>query len=401
MKYSKNRPDVQTAIEEVLEEDEIDYVKEEMIASHLDICLLNDNMLNFPIQKLIRILNSPKRVLNDHKLLFEFIKKIIFKQEKEKEEENIQLLMSSLDYSQMSTKELKELFNSKYYSNSVNMRGTKEQMKRFMSEIEKQEEKINSLIEQMKKQEQKFNKYEEEYRRHQQSFASYESKMKEIEDTIKHKFEKEHEKLHQNYEEQLTKIKELEEKIENENKEELNSQATRIQKLEEKIRFFVENSLICQLKMSVEHVQTIKGVIDINEKYGKLNTSRSKYLLNTSSARTLGLSSYDSGQPIDKLKEELSFVMPAGTYYLHCLLTDNFGHSKEFVSESVTIKSIYNYEFTGKVEMVTLPSGRYKLEVWGAEGGKDRNHSRSFWKRRLLLWNPYFKRANEPSRSRW
>ena len=198
MKYSKNRPDVQTAIEEVLEEDEIDYVKEELIASHLDICLLNDNMLNFPIQKLIRILNSPKRVLNDHKLLFEFIKKIIFKQEKEKEEEeNIQLLMSSLDYSQMSTKELKELFNSKYYSNSVNMRGTKEQMKRFMSEIEKQEEKINSLIEQMKKQEQKFNKYEEEYRRHQQSFASYESKMKEIEDTIKHKFEKEHEKLHQ------------------------------------------------------------------------------------------------------------------------------------------------------------------------------------------------------------
>ena len=103
IKYSKSRPDVQAAIEEILEEDEIDYSKEEMIASHLDICLLNVNMLNFLIQKSIRILNSPKRVLNDHKLLFEFIKKFIFKQEKDENEANIQLLMSSLDYSQMST----------------------------------------------------------------------------------------------------------------------------------------------------------------------------------------------------------------------------------------------------------------------------------------------------------
>lgn len=32
---------------------------------------------------------------------------------------------------------------------------------------------------------------------------------------------------------------------------------------------------------------------------------------------------------------------------------------------------VYNYSYTGGVQQVTLPAGRYKLEVWGAQGGDD------------------------------
>ena len=32
---------------------------------------------------------------------------------------------------------------------------------------------------------------------------------------------------------------------------------------------------------------------------------------------------------------------------------------------------VYNYSYTGNVQSVTLPAGRYKLEVWGAQGGTD------------------------------
>lgn len=94
-------------------------------------------MLNFPIKKLIRILNSPKRFLNNHHILFEFIKKFIVLHEKklkekqegtEYEEENLELLMSSLDYDQMSNEELQELFNSKYFNCSFSCKGAKEQM---------------------------------------------------------------------------------------------------------------------------------------------------------------------------------------------------------------------------------------------------------------------------------
>ena len=31
---------------------------------------------------------------------------------------------------------------------------------------------------------------------------------------------------------------------------------------------------------------------------------------------------------------------------------------------------VYNYSYTGNVQSVTLPAGRYKLEVWGAQGGR-------------------------------
>lgn len=66
----------------------------------------------------------------------------------------------------------------------------------------------------------------------------------------------------------------------------------------------------------------------------------------------------------------MKFERVIGTYYLHALLTDTLGRQKELVSQAVT-KDKVDYKFTGKVEAVTLPPGRYKLEVWGAEGGKN------------------------------
>ena len=67
----------------------------------------------------------------------------------------------------------------------------------------------------------------------------------------------------------------------------------------------------------------------------------------------------------------------AGTYFLHVLLVDVNGVMKELVSQPLITKGsqVLNYEFTGRVETATLEAGSYKLEVWGAEGGKHGNYS--------------------------
>lgn len=62
---------------------------------------------------------------------------------------------------------------------------------------------------------------------------------------------------------------------------------------------------------------------------------------------------------------------------MHALLVDERGKSKEIVSSPVTIKTLQplTFEYTGRVQSVTLEPGSYKLEVWGAEGGRRGEYS--------------------------
>lgn len=62
---------------------EINEKKEEILSEHLDFCLQNENMMRFPLHMIIRIINNPKRKLKDHRLLIQFINKLIEKRPKE------------------------------------------------------------------------------------------------------------------------------------------------------------------------------------------------------------------------------------------------------------------------------------------------------------------------------
>lgn len=100
---------------------------------------------------------------------------------------------------------------------------------------------------------------------------------------------------------------------------------SRIKKLEEKINIFGTNSITGEVTVSIQPNQTIKGVISIQDSYGVLDKSRSKYLLNTNSSQKLGSSSYEKdGTQIEKLNQEIIFTKEFGTYYLYVILTDIF-----------------------------------------------------------------------------
>lgn len=94
---------------------EIENDKEEILAQNLDICIKNGHLKKLPIQMLVRILTSPKRVINDHHLLFKFV--IDYLKEKkdvnmnDDDRTNFAILPSSLDFCLMTNDEIIELFN--------------------------------------------------------------------------------------------------------------------------------------------------------------------------------------------------------------------------------------------------------------------------------------------------
>lgn len=92
--FIEQRPDICETIDNLSQnESQIDLLKEEQISKNLDFCLKHGNLQKLPLSMLTRILNSPKRVLNDHSLLFSFVMKILEESSKQKvsqeEEENL------------------------------------------------------------------------------------------------------------------------------------------------------------------------------------------------------------------------------------------------------------------------------------------------------------------------
>ena len=130
------------------------------------------------------------------------------------------------------------------------------------------------------------------------------------------------------------------------------------------------------ISIKAKETQEIKGSINIIEQGCKLDKLKSKFLLNTNSSQTIEINEYNSGQSIQHLSQEFSFYKPAGTYYLHALIVDNLGHFKELVSSCITTNGIkFAFKYTGKVQSVQLMPGKYKFEVWGAEGGTTDEYS--------------------------
>lgn len=150
-RFSQERPDIKNIVDKFSDKIEIDSDLIREMAKHLDICLQNENMLKYPIEAINKIINSPERVLTNHHLLFKFIKKILEKQKNnknnqydEEDKENIQILVSSLDYNQLSKEELKEVFENEEFTTVFNPVGSRELMI-SMKENEHNIEKINSL----------------------------------------------------------------------------------------------------------------------------------------------------------------------------------------------------------------------------------------------------------------
>ena len=105
---------------------------------------------------------------------------------------------------------------------------------------------------------------------------------------------------------------------------------------------------------------------------GNIDFTKTKYVFTTSN-NALGTndeSLYKDGI-IEQASSSVSATKAAGTYYLHVLTTSTNGAKKEIISEeAATSGGKKDFDYTGNVQNITLTTGNYKLEVWGAEGGK-------------------------------
>ncbi len=134
---------------------------------------------------------------------------------------------------------------------------------------------------------------------------------------------------------------------------------------------------ITELATTAYENQTITATVEISDSESGINTSQSKWILNTDSTLELNESEYSSGTPLNSGSQPISLKLTSnGLYYLHVLAKDNAGNIKQGVSSKITVSSAYSYtkafNYTGGMQNVTIEqTGIYKLEVWGASGASD------------------------------
>lgn len=121
-KFIQERPDLRDAIFQLTKpksdnDDANDTLKEEIIAINLDFCLQHGILDQIPVPMLIRILNSPSKILKDHHQLFEFILKKLGNEQND--QKSIEILISCLDYKKMSGSEIQRLFSEEVLKKSV------------------------------------------------------------------------------------------------------------------------------------------------------------------------------------------------------------------------------------------------------------------------------------------
>lgn len=109
------------------------------------------------------------------------------------------------------------------------------------------------------------------------------------------------------------------------------------------------------IEINVQQDQMIRGRIKIEEGRPTLDTSRSKYVINTSSDASLGESAYRDGFPLDSSVKEVSFAKPRGHYFVHAFVADSVGRTQELVSQVLrTNGAEYSFGYTGSLSQSSL-----------------------------------------------
>lgn len=197
-KFIESRPDLQKAIDQLTinldsksDEENIDYEKELIIAKHLDFFLEKGILSKLPNSMLNRILNSPERILKNHHLLFNFIIEKITENSDDDNNEDLELLVTSLDYNEMDSDEILKLLENKKLLENFGPRHC--------------EQKVKSIIEINKSNEERLAELEDEISKQKDNFLNETEKAKKKIENIEQKLEQQS-KLIQEYQTELSKF---------------------------------------------------------------------------------------------------------------------------------------------------------------------------------------------------
>ena len=342
------------------------------LSSKINECLSNDKFKELPIQIIYRVVqkSSPDEI-NSNKL-FDIVMKSLNK---------FCVLFPFIELSKLSDDRLEELCEKYSKSNedtlhyfdylkcNLNLINEINNRKKNLEKMnDEQRNKISDLETKISSLQSKFNDSEK-------VISEQQIKMKDLETSLQNQF-------NEQLQNQISYSKGLENQI-----SQLQNKLTTSEKVITDISKQLNELFIIKGKVvaSVERGLLINAEINLKTKGSTLDTSKSKVIVSTSDAKSLGSEAYENGEPITSLHMKASFACKSGTYYVRCIVFNSDGESNEIVSNSVTTSgSSITFEYKGEPAEISFPRGQYKLEVWGAKGGNGTGKG-------------YYNRENQPT----
>ena len=355
---------------------------ENILSGKINECFSNEKFKELPIQIIYRAIHksSPNKI-NSNKL-FDIIMTSLSK---------FCILLQFLDLQKLSEDRLEDLCE-KYSKSNESTKHCFDYLKCNLSLINKITNRKKNLEEmndeqrsQMKDLEMKISSLQNQLSESKDLNKEQQSKVSDLEALLQKHFD-ESEKVNEQVQ---SKMKDLETLLQKQFSEQLQSQINYSKVLENQVTL-LQNKLSSsekeitdiskqlnelflikgQIVASVENGFLINAEINLKTKNSTLDTSKSKVIVSTSDAKCIGSEAYENGEPITSLHMKTSFARKPGTYYVRCIVFNSEGESNEIVSNSVTTSGSLTFEYREKkAAKISLPQGKYKLEVWGAKGG--------------------------------
>ena len=132
---------------------------------------------------------------------------------------------------------------------------------------------------------------------------------------------------------------------------------------------------IFSMDNSDDYLFSAKAVVKIEDgDLTRINLSQSKYVFTENSQDINDINEYTDGN-LTGLTTTIEKALPAGTWFLHVILTDTDGDTfVETSADSVTIAETAEFPYEADASKrenrkASLMPGTYKLECWGAQGG--------------------------------
>ena len=355
---------------------------EQLLTSKINECFSNEKFSQLPIEIIYRVVSQSSADLINSNKLYDIIIKSLSK---------YYVLFQFLDLQKLSNDRLEDLCEMyaksdektqhyfDYLKCNLNLINEINNRKKNLQEMnDKQLNKMNDLEALLQKQlnesESKNAQLQNKLDEQQNKLIEQQNKMKDIEtsfqkqlnesDSKNAELQNQLDEQQNQLNEQLNKMKDLEALLQ--------KQLNELESKKNPDEILIKGQIVA----SVEKGPFINAEINLKENGSELDTTKSKVIVSTSNAKTLGSEAYEDGEQITSLHMNTSFGCKPGKYYVRCIVFNSDGEPNEIVSNSViTNSSCLSFGYVkGEPFKISLPQGQYKLEVWGAKGGDGRGN---------------------------
>lgn len=334
---------------------------EEVLSEKVNECLQNSQFSQLPLHCLHRIVRECDMKKLSMDLLYDFIKADMSK---------FNILFSFMDLKKLSDDRIGDLYEC--FSNNSN--------KPFFSYLKCNLDYIMELRESNRSIQSKLSQSKDSLQNEISELNGKISSLESEKSLVMKKLDKsEKEKRLIECENEQLKIKmnklEIEKNQLAEEKSQMKARLDEVEKENKEMKEEIEREM-CQItgviEAKVKDGLLFNAEIKLKSKGAELNKARSKYIVSTSNSPYLGESEYEKGEQITSLNQitTLDFAGKPGTYYVRAFVVDSNGKFAELISNPVTTSGAnLPFNFEGKARQIVLAKGKYKLEVWGGEGG--------------------------------